>query len=826
MKKHFMSKILLSAAIIALGFIIGASVPMNTYVVNAASTTEYISEVKIGIGKNADAASKDLLSEGYTILKGSDGKYADLNEDADDANSSKKIVYLGYKTTTDVKYAVTDLAVMNMKGGYSIRDYEVLMENQLKTQVIPFVNRFIATLIEYRENLNSENPANKARAEYMRSMLNKLKDDDTEGLIGDLLVRETKYEMTDAVYNALSAAQKKQHADILTIIMQANGKNTLTMETLLTKASDSQETSWIDRIQHIDLDSLKSALPDTVDITEQDNELDKKYYDDACKILEKWDTFYEALMGYDDKANALANLDENEYADEIAAMAQFDENSSDKDKNGAAVSAQIDTKNAVTENTLDLELVSAYEHLSEIDYDSDGGTTLLDFFTQDYSDFDGDNIRNLYPLVASLSAGQIAGLDFLSLQDLVTIATADATSYNLDELGDVEPASIYEDVNREVFEKGKVALTNEALRAEAAKNNVVSEPFAFSTTNYILWGATAVATAGMIASWATFSHFNSAAKMLKNATSGIKQAEQMYSNFKTYVVQLKDSLVKEGYSRAAASRMINYQDDVKAAREIFNEKLENLVGKKYADKLYSEDIGETIKTVSTKSKIASYLGAAFTVAMAVLAAYSIYSTIKEMMDYYKVDYTPIPKYIVEEADITAYNSKGEKIFIGNNKTSAYYRAAECNRPSDDKNYEVLQNYADLNGDVGRQWLALYQVKFEGRSPIIADSLKVVTGTSSLPSGYTTGIHMFGTTAAFNLNNSYYVFNNKPMSIYVYFKTDDSVVVPSAASVAGSNFSVGSVFLYGGIGAAVGAAIAVVVMLAVSKKRESASVEAA
>ena len=197
-----------------------------------------------------------------------------------------------------------------------------------------------------------------------------------------------------------------------------------------------------------------------------------------------------------------------------------------------------------------------------------------------------------------------------------------------------------------------------------------------------------------------------------------------------------------------------------------------------------------------------------------------------MMDYYKVDYTPIPKYIVEEADITAYNSKGEKIFIGNNKTSAYYRAAECNRPSDDKNYEVLQNYADLNGDVGRQWLALYQVKFEGRSPIIADSLKVVTGTSSLPSGYTTGIHMFGTTAAFNLNNSYYVFNNKPMSIYVYFKTDDSVVVPSAASVAGSNFSVGSVFLYGGIGAAVGAAIAVVVMLAVSKKRESASVEAA
>ena len=192
-----------------------------------------------------------------------------------------------------------------------------------------------------------------------------------------------------------------------------------------------------------------------------------------------------------------------------------------------------------------------------------------------------------------------------------------------------------------------------------------------------------------------------------------------------------------------------------------------------------------------------------------------------MMDYYKVDYTPIPKYMVEETDITTYNAKGEKIFTGTDKTSAYYRAVECNRPSDDKNYEVLQNYADLNGDVGRQWLALYQVKFEGKSPIIASSLKVVTGSTTLPDGYSTGIHMFGETAAFDLNSEYYVFNKSADDIYVYFKTDDSVVVPSAASVAGSNFSVGSVFLYGGVGAAIGAAIAVVVLLAVGRKKEGA-----
>jgi hypothetical protein len=276
------------------------------------------------------------------------------------------------------------------------------------------------------------------------------------------------------------------------------------------------------------------------------------------------------------------------------------------------------------------------------------------------------------------------------------------------------------------------------------------------------------------------------------------------------------------YKTVAAKLGIN--EDLAAAKELYNERVTDLLGSDAADKVIGDkQVKNMTKLFATKSKICTYLGAAFTVAMAALAAYSIYSTIKELMDYYKVDYSPIPKYMVEETDITTYNAKGEKVVLKNN--SAYYKVVECNRPSDDKNYEVLQNYADLNGDVGKQWLALYAVKFEGKAPILADSLKVVTGSTTVPDGYSTGIHMFGGTAVFDLNSEYYVFNKGADDIYVYFKTDDSVVVPSAASVAGSNFSVGSVFLYGGVGAAIGAAIAVVVMLAVGKKKEGAAAEA-
>ncbi len=808
MKKHLMSKILLSAAIIALGFIIGASVPMNTYVVNAANTTTYVSEVKIGIGKTEEEASRDLLSGGYTILK-KDGKYADLNEDAGvgGMGPGQKIVYMGYKTTTKVEEAVTDLAVMNMKGGYSIRDYEVLMENQLKTQVLPFVNRFIATLDEYRNNLKWNNLVNKARAEYMRSMLNKMVDDDTGMPLGDLLMNQTKFEMGDEAYNKLSASEKKKHADIVTIIMQANGKSTLSMETLLTKASDSAETSWIDRLQHITLDSLKDQLV-FVDITEQDSELDKLYYDNACKILEKWDSFYEALMDYDEKINALANVTEDDNSENIAAMQKYDPNSSDVETNGAAMAADLETRNEVMDMAYDLEIVAAYERLDEIEYESDAGYTLLDFFSQESSAFDGDDIRNLYPLVASLSAGQIAGLDFLSLQDLVTIATADATSYDLNELGDIDPASIYEGVNREVFQKGMVALTNAALRAEAAKNDVVTD-FAMSTTNYVLWGATALATAGMVASFIASSMIKASAKVLANKALECRKVFGWYSTQTAYnkVLNGNDQFFQNTLNDQLQTQLTELvgADNVEEVKK---------GAKAFADKVMNK----------AKSSIATYLSAAFTVAMAVLAAYSIYSTIKELMDYYKVDYSPIPKYMVEETDITTYNAKGEKVVLKNN--SAYYKVVECNRPSDDKNYEVLQNYADLNGDVGKQWLALYSVKFEGKSPIIASSLKVVTGSTALPDGYSTGIHKFGETAAFDLNSAYYVFNKEATDVYVYFKTDDSVTVPvTVASAAGSNFTVGSVFLYGGIGAAIGAGVAVAVLLLAGRKKEGTAANA-
>ena len=85
---------------------------------------------------------------------------------------------------------------MNMEGGYSVEEYELLMKRYMGAQISPFIDKFIVAINEYRENIESEDDINRARAEYIRAVLNKFTDDDCGGAgLGDLLLNETVYEM-------------------------------------------------------------------------------------------------------------------------------------------------------------------------------------------------------------------------------------------------------------------------------------------------------------------------------------------------------------------------------------------------------------------------------------------------------------------------------------------------------------------------------------------------------------------------------------------------------------------------------------------------------
>ena len=757
-----MKRFFKTVAAVSLALLMGV-MPGVKALASEAEGPDYISEIKIFYGDPSKAAA-----EGYALLK--DGSNpVDLNQKAGGGLGSKgeKAVYLGYKTTKKAEEAITDLALMNMKGGYSVKDYDYLMETNMKSQIVPLADGLLATIKEYRENYE----AGDQKAVYINRMLNKFIDDDTGKGLGDLLLNETVYEMAKPKYDAMSAAEKEKtsvykvnlkvrdalpnnervlHADILTIIAQSNGKATLMMENLLTRAADPNDTTWLERFSKITYDDLVDSTGLTP--TDAGKQLAKLYDDIAALILDMWDDLCQALLGYDGAVKRVNAYDVSKYEAALAAVNALTDDT-DAEEAGRVYRAFEDAETEFLSIKADLKTIAIHDALEEIEYE-DG--TMLDFFTTDADEL-ADDVTLLYPLAASLTAGQKAGLEFISLQEMLVIALTDETGYDDAALDALKEISIYDGVDRSVYEACAVGLTSDALRAKALLENEEERSMfsPWSITMMALTGASFLAFAGSAIAWGVYASKVSAL------------TKEVNSELLLYEMTLPKP---KGFSWSLSHV---YQNNPEWKTQM--------------------------ESLTSKSSMCKGLTVGFGVAMIILAGVTTVLTWREMQAYYDVDFTAIPRYMVDEKDITAYNKKGEKIVTKNQP--AYYKAVECSRTGNDEKFGILGTAADMNGDVGKQWLALYAVRNELMDPILASSLKAVVGSTDLPAGYETGIHMFGSDAAFNLNSSLYDWNNDAPATYVYFQTDAG----ASASTTGTNFSGGMLALAGGAGLAVGAA---------------------
>ena len=727
---------------------------------------DYISEVKVFIGDYSAAEA-----EGFTLLKDGNNP-VDLNQNAGGGLASKgeKAVYLGYKTTANRSEAITDLALMNMKGGYDVAEYEAMFDTYIKSQINPLADKFIAMIKEYRQNISRSHP-NAIHAYYSRNILDKFIDDDTGKGLGQLFLNETKYEMGLDAYNALSDFQKKGVADLITILAQSNGKATLTIANLLARACDTNDTTWIERFEDITYDDLVEQTGLTP--TDAKKQLAKFYDDDAQQILDMWDAFATELSEYDsavEKAEGAdletARLELENQAKVIRALKRLEAND---DRIRRYVRAYEEYMAEYIETMTAIQTVCVYEYLENEDY---GDGTMLDFFLRPSDEVDTDEI---YPLVASLTPGQQAGLSFISIKELVSMTIIDNEEYENAEYDFIDEVSIYEGVDRGIYEPGGVALTSDARRAGITEE--MEDKSVFSTWTISMMTVTGIATVALAVS---------AAGWIENAV-------------KVSQIEAKIAATPMTYGASDTFLMIDGQ-------QVFQ-----------AEELSSEEIAlkfnSGIDRFTSASKLCRGLTIGLGIGVIILAGVTAYMTWQDMKAYYNVEFSPIPHYMVDEKDIIGYNKKGEKVMLKNQ--SAYYKAVECNRTESDEFYKVLGNRADMNGDVGKQWLALYAVKKELMEPILASSLKVVVDNAQIPAGYETGLHMFGSDAAFNLNSSLYDWNNDAPSVYVYFQTDE--LAGEAANAAGTTFTAGTLALSGGAGIAIGA---VVSALAMKTKRKS------
>ena len=124
--------------------------------------------------------------------------------------------------------------------------------------------------------------------------------------------------------------------------------------------------------------------------------------------------------------------------------------------------------------------------------------------------------------------------------------------------------------------------------------------------------------------------------------------------------------------------------------------------------------------------------------------------------------------------------------------------------------------------MGQQWLALYVCKdYKDMQPILADSFKVVVGSSEIPAGYDNrGIHMFGSESAFNLNNKLYDWNQSAKGVFVYFKIDTAAPLGGDASTSATSFTAGRMVITAICGAAAGALVTGLAMGMVNKKKKA------
>ena len=768
--------------------------------VYAAETSggKYIKDVFIAYGEDKAKAEEWLRQNGWEpMFDLNDGKTSEA------AGFHNAVAVLGIKRTNDPKEAITDMATMNMNGGYSFDDYEGLVKEK-KADIDEFINTFVPALEEYRDNYNGKGSAGgKKRAQMAHDILNKFFDGDPNGQyavndtgkpLGDLLLNKTKTEIGDDAYNALSAEQKLNTADLQQIILESTGPAVLIIEQTLALATDTSSDSWLQRVDGLSGDALVERIAEFAPEAEGQTLapsaaltlLAARFEDDSKILAAQWIDVHEDILWYEDycSENGLWQEDEEDDAAFSERIAKF---FAEKVKEGDTDAMRFSN------------VAAYYNRLFEVSYPGEWGDTLFEFFVPMDEKADYSKKYSFFaPIAASLSAGQRAALEFISLPTLLrlgldsdSVVESDfpkASEIFRDSDGkELKSISIYSGINRAIFRKG-VALTSDTLMQKSMGKDpyekIWDEGGLVDIISYSTFGLGAAAMITGVILKIIRAKVPNMLTLWTNADNGLGGLEM-----------LSDEVTRWNYNPLKMSA---------AARWLMG------------------------------------IGGALMIIAAVLKGVQIY-------EYYHRTFTQIPNMIVDEADIVSYttNDEGKEVKIITFDQFAYYEVVKCNRQQigiHTNAQDGVKDYkewgcgdaADINADVGKQWLALYVNRSKAKgSPILADSLLLRTGkeeiekakaagkstdkveleAAKMPEGYSGCLHMFMEENPVMIDNEAYSYRSDNEGMYLYWKGD-------TAAFTASSFGTGGTIAVSAIGGLiVGIAGATAVLLPKKKKEQ-------
>ena len=773
------------------------------------NSEKYVKDVFIAYGEDKAKAEQWLKDNGWEPM-------ADLNEGKSSkaAGIKNAAAVLGIKRTNDPKEAITDMAVMNMKGGYSFDDYESLVA-QKKTDIDEFIKTFIPALQEYRDNYNGKgSEGGKKRAQMAHDLLNKFFDGDPNGdfavndtgkPLGDLLLNKTKTEIGDEAYNKLSKEEKLNVADFQQIILESSGPAVQMIEQVLALATDTAEDSWLQRLDGLTGEDLVDRIAEYAPEAEgQDlapsaamSLLAAHFEDYSKKLAAEWINVHEAILWFE------------QYCDEH----EFWQDKDSGEFDNAKLEQYFNALNEEDEDRYETEfnrfnnIFLYYYKLKNVAYSGEWGETLFDFFRPEDENADySEEFDYFAPLAAALSDGQRAALEFLSLSTLLKIAmnsdsAMEAEFPSVDSVFKDEKdkalgsISIYSGINRAIFRKG-VALTSSALMQKSLGKDPYDQLWdEGGIIDIIAYSTFAAGAVSMIAGAVGFAVSLSRASYFQQAFHSAYEGIDFINAFKDgALIQLDES---------AESMMSN------------------------------------ISGVNTASRWLMGIGGALMIMAAALKGVQIYK-------YYHRDFTMIPVMIVDESDIVSYTTdkNGKQVKLFNFDQFAYYEVVKCNRQeigihknaqngvSDYKSWGC-GDAADINADVGKQWLAMYVNRSSAKGdPILADTLVLQKGSDKKPDNCNGCLHFFTFENAAKLDDTAYSYRDDNKGMYLFWKGDETAFAESTSTGANttgepastaSTFNAGYLALAGIGGLALGIlGTTLVLMPKLKKKKEQAA----
>lgn len=694
-------------------------------IVSADEPEVYISELRLIYAENYDTAKKVL---GET-------KFSDYNVLNYNLNSkTDKIgVWLAYKTSTNIEDAITDIAVMQMDGGYNIGNYQEIIEKSKED--------YIAMGEIYMQAIEYFRTACEADSFIAKSALRQLNFytgvDGRDGeKLGDIF--------TDGNINA---------SELATIFMQGNSYALKNIRSLLAMgvAYNEDGKHYLEKVE-----AQVVALESDPDIYEDEDFTELAYL--IASAIPVYAEMFKELAAYEN---------EMDFDDDV-----------------------------VTEREIEFaEHMAIAEMMRDVEYL--GGKTLYEFCMEySIDDEDYESLYPLAAAlnkgqVAMTRVAHYYDVVRYSMSSFPESFVEEELSKMEEEYGD-NPFSIYAGVDRTIYE-GSFALTNETYRAGAYTKegglwNALFGAQGIKSTGFHI--AEAVLSVGIF-TWARKlskgatnkpAAENAVSEVASNVASAKIQAANKVKDIvvDNYVMNgqvgsysyetilnsiLKKSLTNNGYnytqgltftskldylqSQVANNLVKMSESDAKIVRimNVKAQKASESAATKYAD----------AASQGAKKSMSVNIGLVTSIMYIVSGALMLYAAIDTIVDiysYYNPTYKDIPVAMVD-----MFNTEDGDRYI---KYDVVYEAL----PQKDGNYAA----GDLNAFAGQRWNALYYTKsYEAGKPLLAD-FRLSYNNNEADNNYQP-VHRFGEGNCYNLNK--YNFESKCDSIYLSVKQSDN-----------------------------------------------------